>query len=109
MYHCHKASNTVASFTSYIKGILSAENVYRVLWDVKTCAIGDNYRYSISDENLSIYLGDIEAVKKLVEKAPPKNKDEEFVYQMYDVYCNGEPDAWGDKGVISATAVKLNL
>ena len=44
-----------------------------------------------------------------MEKAPPKNKDEEFVYQMYDVYCNGEPDAWGDKGVISATAVKLNL
>ena len=109
LYHCHKASNTVASFTSYIKGILSVENVYRVLWDVKTCAIGDNYRYSISDENLSIYLGDIEAVKKLVEKAPPKDKDEEFVYQMYDVYCNGEPDAWGDKGVISATAVKLNL
>lgn len=109
LYHCHKDSNTVASFTSYIKGILSAENVYRVLWDVKTCAIGDNYRYSISDENLSIYLGDIEGVKKLVEKTPPKSKDEEFVYQMYDVYCNGEPDAWGDKGVMSATAVKLNL
>ena len=109
LYHCHKANNTVASFTSYIKGILSAENVYRVLWDVKTCAIGDDYRYSISEENLSIYLGDIEAVKKLVEKTPPKSKDEEFVYQMYDVYSNGEPDEWGDKGVVSATAVVLNL
>ena len=109
MYHCYKADDAVKTFTSYIKDILSAVNVYRVLWDVKTCAIGGNYQYSISDENLSVYLGDIEAVKKLVEENPPKSKDEEFVYQMYDVYCNGEPDVWGHKGVVSATAVNLNL
>lgn len=109
LYHFHKANDTVDSFTNYIKGILSAENVYRVLWDIKTCAIGDNYRYSISDENLTIYLGDIETVKRIVEKNPPKSKDEEFVYQMYDVYCNGEPDALGNKGVISGTAINLNL
>lgn len=109
MYHCYKADDAVKTFTSYIKDILSAENVYRVLWDVKTCAIGDNYQYSISDKNLAVYLGDIEVVKKLVEENPPKNKDEEFVYQMYDVYCNGEPDVWGHKGVVSQTAVELNL
>ena len=109
MYHCYKANDAVESFTDYIKSILSAENVYRVLWDVKTCAIGDNYQYSISDENLTVYLGDIQAVKKLVEENPPRSKDEEFVYQMYNVYCNGEPDVWGHKGVVSQTAVNLNL
>ena len=109
MYHCYKANDAVESFTDYIKSILSAENVYRVLWDVKTCAIGDNYQYSISDENLTVYLGDIQAVKKLVEENPPRSKDEEFVYQMYNAYCNGEPDVWGHKGVVSQTAVNLNL
>ena len=109
MYHCYKANGKADSFRSYIKGILSAENIYRVLWDVKTCAIGDNYMYSISDQNLTIYLGDIEVVKKLVEENPPQSKDEKFVYQMYDVYCNGEPDEWGHKGVVSATAVFLDL
>ena len=109
MYHCYKATDAVDTFRSYIKGILSAENVYRVLWDVKTCSIGDNYQYSISDENLTIYLGDINAVKKLVEENPPKSKDEEFVYQMYAAYCNEEPDVWGRKGVVTATAVVLNL
>ena len=101
--------STKTNFTDYIKSILSAENVYRVLWDVKTCAIGDNYQYSISDENLTVYLCDIQAVKKLVEENPPRSKDEEFVYQMYNVYCNGEPDVWGHKGVVSQTAVNLNL
>lgn len=109
MYHCYKANDAVDTFTSYIKSILSPENIYRVLWDVKTSAIGSNYRYSISDENLAIFLGDIEVVKKLVRENPPKNKDEAFVYQMYDVYCNGEPDALGRKGVVSATDVVLNL
>ena len=109
LYHCHKANNAVDSFTNYVKSILSAKNVYRVLWDVKTCAIGDNYIYSISDENLTIYLGDIEVVKELVEENPPKSKDEEFVHQMYDVYCNGEPDIWGHKGVVAATSVELKL
>ncbi len=109
MYHCYKANEAVETFTNYIKSILSAENVYRVLWDVKTCTIGDNYQYSISDENLTIYLGGIEAVEKLIEENPPKSKDEEFVYQMYVVYCNGEPDVWGHKGIISAGAVVLNL
>ncbi len=109
MYHCYKANGVADSFRSYIKGVLSAKNIYRVLWDVKTCAIGDNYKYSISDENLTIYLGNIEVVKKLVEENPPQSKDEKFVYQMYDVYCNGEPDEWGHKGVVSATAVFLDL
>ncbi len=72
-------------FNNQAKDILSAENVYRVLWDVKTCANGDNYHYSISDENISVYLGGIEAVKKLVEENPSKSKDEGFVYQMHDV------------------------
>lgn len=109
LYHCYRANGEVDSFTSYIKGILSAENIYRVLWDVKSCTIGENYLYSISDENLSVCLGDIALIKKLVEENPPKSKDEEFVYRMYDVYCNGEPDIWGHKGVTSATAVVLDL
>ena len=48
-------------------------------------------------------------VKKLVEENPPKSKDEEFVYQMYAAYCNEEPNVWGRKGVVTATAVVLNL
>lgn len=109
LYHCYKANDSVDTFTSYIKRTLSSQNVYRVLWDVKTCAIGNDFRYSISDEDLAIYLGDIGVVEQLVEMNPPKSKDEEFVYQMYDVYRNGEPDEWGDKEVVSATAVVLNL
>ena len=72
-------------FNNQAKDILSAENVYSALWDVKTCAIGDNYHYLISDENITVYLGSIEAVKKLVEENPSKSKDEGFVYQMHDV------------------------
>ena len=60
-------------------------------------------------ENLSIFLGDIEIVKSLIENNPPKSKDEEFIYQMYDIYCNGQPDEWGHKGVVTETAVNLNL
>ena len=109
MYHHYKANDTVDTFTRYIRSILSPDNAYRVLWDVKTCAIGDNYFYSISDEYLAIFVGDIEVVEKLLDANPPKTKDEEFVYRMYDTYRNGEPNVWGDKGVVSATAVELNL
>ena len=74
LYHCYRANGEVDSFTCYIKGILSAEDIYRVLWDVKSCTIGENYLYSISDENLSVCLDDIALIKKLVEKNPPKVK-----------------------------------
>ena len=109
IYYHFKDINTESIFTSYIKSILSSENIYKILWDIKSCIIGDSYIYSLSEDNLSIYLGDIEVVKSLIMDNPPKNEDEEFVYQMYDVYCNGQPDEWGHKGVVSETAVNLNL
>lgn len=109
IYHYFKEKDAINVFTSFIRSILSSENIYRVLWDIKTCAIGNNYLYSLNEENLSIFLGDIEIVKSLIENNPPKSKDEEFIYQMYDIYCNGQPDEWGHKGVVTETAVNLNL
>lgn len=109
LYQCYKDSDALEVFTKYLKSILSPKKIYRILWDVKSCTIGDNYQYSINEEYLKLFLGDLDTATKMVATNPPNTIDEEFVYQMYDTYCNGELDVWGHKGVVSATAVKLNL
>lgn len=109
LYHSCKDNDAELTFTKYIKNILSPKIVYRVLWDIKSCTIGENYQYSINDEYLKLFLGDIDTIKKLIEGNPPKTKDEEFVYKVYDEYCNGEPDYWGHKGIVTPSSIDLKL
>lgn len=109
LYHHYKQQDDISGFTSYVVNHLTAENIYRVLWDVTTTSISDHYMYSINEENFKVFVNDTELVDQLVAKRPPQTKDEEFVFRIYETFRNGEPDDWGHKGVTSPTHKDLQL
>ena len=90
-------ADDIATFTSYVERNLSVDTRYRVIWDVATESISNNYTCSITEENYAICISNPELIEQLMAQRPPKNKDETFVLQIYEAFRNGEPN-----GVIKA-------
>lgn len=109
LYHSLNDRNDAASFKAYIKSVISADNIYRVIWDTATCAISDNYRYSIDKESFGLFFECREMVDKLLAERSPQNASEEYVQKLYDRFRYGEADEWGYKGLVSSTSVSLDL
>lgn len=106
--HCKEKEDT-PQFTAYIMGILAATNVYKLLWDISSEAISDNYTYSITEENMVLFCDNKELLDDLLQNTPPCTEDEEFVNKIYDSYINGIADIWGHKGVVTAHPKNLSL
>ena len=106
--YCEK-SKIVPQFTDYIMGILTPATVYKVLWDISSLSIGDNYVYSINDESIKLFCNNEELLSNLVQNTPPRTTDEEFVNKIYDTYINGVADVWGHKGVVTSRSKDLLL
>ena len=66
-------------------------------------------RISIKDENFNLFISDVDLLDAMLEKRPPKTKDEEFVRRVYDAYRKGTPNEWGDKGISVSACAKLQL
>lgn len=109
LYHYYKQCENTAKFNKYIGNHISGENIYRVLWDITTVSMSDQYTYSINDDNFGVFINSIELVDQLIQSRIPKNKDEEFVHQIYEKFRNGTPNIWGEKGVTIPTYKELQL
>lgn len=106
--HCKEKEET-PKFTAYIMGILAATNVYKLLWDISSEAISDNYTYSITEENMVLFCDNKELLDNLIQNTPPCTEDEEFVNKIYDSYRNGLADVWGHRGVVTSHTKSLSL
>lgn len=109
LYQYYKHTENVSEFTAYIINNLSTDNIYRVLWDITSTSIGNQYRYSINEEYFNLFINNTDLVDKLLESSPPRSKDEEFVLQIYYAFRNGSPDIWVDKGITVPTYKELRL
>ena len=109
LYHFYKQCENIEELAVYITNHLSDESVYRILWDIISLSIGNQYMYSIKDENFNLFISDVDLLDAMLEKRPPKTKDEEFVRRVYDAYRKGTPNEWGDKGISVSACAKLQL
>lgn len=107
-YYC-KEKEIIPQFTAYIMKIISPTTLYRVLWDVISLSIGDDYRYYIPEEHMELFFNDKGVLTDLVQKTAPSTDDEKFVRKVYDYYANGVADVWGHKGVITSQTKNLLL
>lgn len=109
LYHYCKEKEDIPRFTRYIMGNMSPATIYRILWDISTVAIGRNYSYSITAENMKVFCDNEALLAELIQSTPPRTTDEEFVNSIYMSYVNGVTDVWGHAGVVTSKPKKLTL
>ena len=63
----------------YYQSIMSARNIYRILWDFIGNSISENYSYYINGKNLDDYIGNNDLISKCISESTNLSKDEEFV------------------------------
>ena len=96
----------VSIIKEYIKGIISKDNIFRLLYDIIGVSTGSNIEYSISNEKLN-YLSTIDEIEELLKNAEVKNKDQEFILKVYNNFKNGIEDEWGETGIVSDKILNL--
>ena len=109
LYHYLKEQEKESRFSEYIMSSISDDTVYRILWDIVSVSIGDNYRYSINEENMRAYFGNSANLETLLNRTPPRTEDEKFVKKVCDYYIEGEKDTWGRASVFTSCSQKLQL
>ena len=109
LYHYCKEKNIIPQFTVYVKTVLSPISLYRILWDVTSLSIGNDYCYHIPKENMEAFFGEEEILADLMQNTTPRTSDEEFVQKVYDNYANGVTDIWGHSGVVTSQPKNLRL
>ncbi len=70
-------------FKQYIATIVSKENIYRILWDIITQGIGEEYLYSIDKKNIDIFFNDVADAEVVLQARDPKNNSEKFVKKVF--------------------------
>lgn len=108
-YYYFKGKEDIPRFTAYIMDVLSPVVVYRILWDICSLSIGDNYKYHIPAEHLQIFFNNETLVNDLIQNTPPCTDDEKFVRRVYDAHVNGDADIWGDNSVVTSKPKNLKL
>ena len=96
-------------FKQYIATIVSKENIYRILWDIITQGIGEEYLYSIDKKNIDIFFNDVADAEVVLQARDPKNNSEKFVKKVFLTFRYGKEDVLGNKTVTSTTEVKPKL
>ena len=109
LYHYCKDRDENSRFTAYIAKCLSPLTVYKIVWDITTEAMGRDYRYSISDENLNAFCADTALLENVINTTEPNNNDEQFVKKVFESSIYGKEDVWGHKGVSVSTHKSLKL
>ena len=102
--YCGEAKASI--FKSYVRSIASSKNIYRILWDVTSHSIGEEYNYSLSSKDLALFFDDETIVDRLLKGTFPKNESEEFIMSIYSAFKSGNQDYLGRKGITTAKDIK---
>lgn len=93
-------------FKQYIATIVSKDNIYRVLWDIITQGVGEEYLYSIDKKNIDIFFNDVADAEVVLQARDPQNSSEKFVKEVFLTFRYGKGDILGNKSVTSTTEIK---
>ena len=102
--YCGEAKASI--FKSYVRSIASSKNIYRILWDVTSHSIGEEYNYSLSSKDLALFFDDETIVDRLLKGTFPKNESEEFIMSIFSAFKSGNQDYLGRKGITTAKDIK---
>jgi hypothetical protein len=92
----------------YAKEIVNEENIFRFLYDLTSTFIGTNVRYSISEENIN-HFTTVDQIDEILKNTEVKNKDQEFILEVYNNFKNDIRDSWDEIGVVTGNILNINL
>lgn len=82
IYGCFEKSN-LQKFQHYISAIISKNNIYKILADLITTSIGEEYIYRLRKSDLNEYFPDDSVLDELINQKTPYTDAERLIYTIY--------------------------
>lgn len=96
-------------FKKYILASSNKNTIYRILGDMVSTSLGNEYGYYIKLDAFNQYFDDPVIVDEFLDQCPPRNEDEQFIYSIYQKFRSAEKDDWDHSGVMSPVPRSYDL
>lgn len=77
-------------FQEYLLGIISKDNIYKVLADLIETSVGEQYHYEMRKTCLDSYFPDRSTIDELIKQKTPYTDTERFLYTIYNELVSTE-------------------